>query len=246
VNWKLIGPLVAGTIVVGAAAVYWIANRAAPPRYVTTAVTLGDVVTTITATGSVNPVVVVEVGSYVSGTIATLSCDYNNRVHKGQLCAKIDPKPYQIVVDQDKAELDVAKAQLVKDQANVVYTKTNHERLDLLFSQDSASHDAADTALDAYHQAVASGLTSLRSPRRPRRCRPLRPIWTTPTSSRQWTAENSYASALHPRDGAGPPRLVWHTEEEGKSIDYLREPARSAWQRFEVELMSWLSLDSGL
>ena len=131
------------------------ANRAAPPRYVTTAVTQGDVVTTITASGSVNPVVVVEVGTYVSGTIETLSCDYNTRVHKGQLCAKIDPKPYQVIVDQDQADLDVAKAQLVKDQANVVYTKITHERYDLLFSEDSISHDAADAALNAYNQAVA-------------------------------------------------------------------------------------------
>jgi len=155
VRWKLIGILVAGTVVVGAAAVYWIANRAAPPRYVTTAVTQGDVVTTITASGSVNPVVVVEVGTYVSGTIETLSCDYNTRVHKGQLCAKIDPKPYQVVVDQDQADLAVAKAQLVKDRANVVYTKITHERDDLLYSEDSISHDAADAALDNYNQAVA-------------------------------------------------------------------------------------------
>ena len=154
-SWKLIGLLVAGTVLVGGAAVYWIANRAAPPHYVTTAVTQGDVVTTITASGSVNPVVVVEVGTYVSGTIATLSCDYNTQVHKGQLCAKIDPKPYQVVVDQDQAELDVAKAQLVKDQANVVYTKINHERLDVLLSENSTSHDAADAALNSYNQAVA-------------------------------------------------------------------------------------------
>ena len=154
-NWKLIGLLVAGTVVVGGAVVYWISNRAAPPHYVTTAVTQGDVVTTITASGSVNPVVVVQVGTFVSGTIVTLSCDYNTRVHKGQLCAKIDPKPYQIVVDQNQAELDVAKAQLVKDQANVVYTKISHERYDLLFSEDSTSRDTADVALNAYNQAVA-------------------------------------------------------------------------------------------
>ena len=154
-SWKLVGILVAGTVVVGAAAVYWIANRTAPPRYVTIAVTQGDVVTTITASGSVNPVVVVEVGTYVSGTIETLSCDYNTRVHKGQLCAKIDPKPYQVVVDQDQADLDLAKAQLVKDRANVVYTKITHERDDLLYSEDSISHDAADAALNNYDQAVA-------------------------------------------------------------------------------------------
>ena len=155
VNWKLIGLVVAGTVVIGGAFVYWIVNRSAPPNYVTTAATQGDVVVMITASGSVNPVVVVQVGTYVSGTIETLSCDYNTQVHKGQLCAKIDPKPYQVVVDQDQADLAVAKAQLVKDQANVVYTKINHERLDLLFSENSTSHDAADAALNAYNQAVA-------------------------------------------------------------------------------------------
>lgn len=154
-NWKLITFLVAGTVVAGGAFVYFLVNRAVPPRYVTTAATQGDVVTTITASGSVNPVVVVTVGTYVSGTIATLSCDYNTRVQKGQLCAKIDPKPYQVIMDQDQAELDVAKAQLVKDQANVVYTKISHERYELLYSQDSASHDAVDAALNAYNQAVA-------------------------------------------------------------------------------------------
>src|SRR5450631_4845434 len=148
-NWKLIGFLVAGTVVAACAAVYWTVSRPAPPPYATTAVTQGDVVTTITASGSVNPVVVVQVGTYVSGTIATLSCDYNTRVHKGQLCAKIDPKPYQIIVDQNQAELDVAKAQLVKDQANVAYTKINRARLDLLLSEDSTSRDAADAALNA-------------------------------------------------------------------------------------------------
>ena len=155
-NWKLIGLLaVADHRGRRRGRVLDSEPRTTPPRYVTTAVTQGDVVTTITASGSVNPVVVVQVGTYVSGTIVTLSCDYNTRVHKGQLCAKIDPKPYQIIVDQDQAELDVAKAQLVKDQANVVYTKINHERLDLLFSEDSTSHDAADAALNAYNQAVA-------------------------------------------------------------------------------------------
>ena len=154
-NWKLIGLIAAGIVIVGGAGIYWLANLAAPPHYVTTAVTQGDIVTTITASGSVNPVVVVAVGTYVSGTIATINCDFNTLVHKGQLCAKIDPKPYQIIVDQDQAALDVAKAQLVKDQADVVYTKISHKRSDLLFTQDSISHDAADAALNAYNQAVA-------------------------------------------------------------------------------------------
>ncbi len=155
VKWKLIGLLLAGIALVAAAGVYWIENPAAPVRYATAAVTQGDVTTTISASGTVNPVVVVAVGTYVSGTIETLSCDYNTKVHKGQLCAKIDPKPYQIIVDQNQAELDVAKAQLVKDQANLAYTKINHQRLDLLLTENSISRDAADAALNAYDQAVA-------------------------------------------------------------------------------------------
>jgi HlyD family secretion protein len=155
VKWKLVGLLLAGAAIVAGVGVYWIESPGPPVRYATTAVTRGDVATTINASGSVNPVVVVEVGTYVSGTIETLSCDYNTKVHKGQLCAKIDPKPYQIIVDEDQAELDVAKAQLVKDQANLAYTKLNHERLDLLLSENSTSRDAADVALNAYDQAVA-------------------------------------------------------------------------------------------
>jgi HlyD family secretion protein len=154
-NWKLTGLLVVGVIAVGASAAYWLANRTAAPSYETTPATQGDVSTTITASGSVNPVVIVSVGTYVSGTIQTLSCDYNTRVRKGQLCAKIDPKPYQIVVDQAQAETEVAKAQLVKDQANVAYTKVSHERMDRLYAEGLASHDAADAALNAYQQAVA-------------------------------------------------------------------------------------------
>ena len=106
---------VAAIVAIG---VVWKFNTASPIQYATAPVTRGDVVTTITASGTVNPVTTIEVGTYVSGTIDSLSCDYNTKVLKGQLCAKIDPKPYQVVVDQDQADLDVAKAQVIKDRAN--------------------------------------------------------------------------------------------------------------------------------
>ncbi len=153
-HWKLIA-IVAGLVVTGGGGVYWITSRTPPVHYATTTASRGDVATTITASGTVNPVVIVEVGTYVSGTIETLSCDFNTRVHKGQLCAKIDPKPYQVVVDQNQADLQVAQAQLLKDQANVVYTKVNHGRITTLLAEDSASKDAADAALNAYEQSVA-------------------------------------------------------------------------------------------
>ncbi len=92
------------------------ACRAPTVTYVTQPATRGTVARTVTATGTVNPVLTIIVGSYVSGVIQQLSCDYNTQVKTGQVCAKIDPRPYQAVVDQEKANLAVAKAQLEKDQ----------------------------------------------------------------------------------------------------------------------------------
>jgi HlyD family secretion protein len=154
-NWKLIALVAATVLVATAVGVWWVALRAPPVSYVTSPVTRGDVTITITASGTVNPVITVEVGTYVSGTIESLTCDYNTRVHKGQLCAKIDPAPYQIVVDEDQADLATAEAQIVKDQANVAYTRLANARAALLFKEDSGSRDAADAALDSYNQALA-------------------------------------------------------------------------------------------
>jgi HlyD family secretion protein len=152
---RLVYVAVAAVVIASGAAVWWLALRPPPTSYVTAPVTRGDVATTISASGTVNPVVTVQVGTYVSGTIVSLTCDFNTRVHKGQLCAKIDPAPYQIIVDEDQANLTMAKAQLVKDQANVVYTKLASDRAALLLKENSGSRDAADTSLDAYRQAVA-------------------------------------------------------------------------------------------
>ena len=88
----------------------------------------GDVAPHVTASGSINPVVTVQVGTYVSGVIKELACDFNTRVRKGQLCARIDPLPYQTIVDQAQANLSAAQAQLNKDQANLEYTKLANER----------------------------------------------------------------------------------------------------------------------
>jgi HlyD family secretion protein len=151
---RSIGVAAAAVLILGGGA-WWLTHRAPAGRYVTTPVTRGDVVTAITASGTVNPVVTVEVGSYVSGPIEMLSCDYNTRVRKGQLCAKIDPRPFEVTVAENEASLATSKAQLVKDQAGLAYAKLANARAALLFSQDSGSRDAADAARNAYDQAVA-------------------------------------------------------------------------------------------
>jgi HlyD family secretion protein len=124
-------------------------------QYTTAPVTRGDIVKAVTATGTVNPVLTIIVGTYVSGVIQELFCDYNTKVKKGQLCAKIDPRPYQTIVDQDRANLGVAKAQLVKDQASLAYAKLNWERNGTLAKLGWVSQDTADSAKSTYDQAQA-------------------------------------------------------------------------------------------
>src|SRR6266850_1516892 len=102
-------------------------RRSATDRFVTTPAAKSNLVRSIAATGAVNPVTTVQVGTYVSGPIQTLSCDFNTRVKAGQRCAQIDPRPYQIALDQARANLIAAQAQLAKDRANLEYARSVHE-----------------------------------------------------------------------------------------------------------------------
>jgi HlyD family secretion protein len=124
-------------------------------RYTTAPVSRGPITRTVTATGTVNPELTIIVGSYVSGVIQQLSCDYNTEVKEGQICAKIDPRPYQTVVDQNKANLAVARAQLEKDKASLTYAKVAYERNFRLGQSSAVSQDAVDIAKNAYDQAQA-------------------------------------------------------------------------------------------
>src|SRR5215468_3422493 len=114
--------------VVIVAAGYWLTHRAAAPQYLTGTVTRGDVLRAVTASGTVNPMTTVQVGTYVSGVLQELHCDFNTQVKAGQLCAKIDPRPYQTIVDEESAALGTARAQLAKDQANLSFAKTIYDR----------------------------------------------------------------------------------------------------------------------
>lgn len=137
------------------AAIWWAFGGNTPIRYVTQPAGQGAVTRAVTATGTVNPVLTIIVGSYVSGVIQQLSCDFNTKVTQGQVCAKIDPRPYQTIVDQDKANLANARAQLDKDTASLAYAKITAARYATLVKQDSASKDAADNAQNVYAQAQA-------------------------------------------------------------------------------------------
>ena len=86
-RWSWLAAIVAVAIVF-----LWLKRAPAPTSYVTANVERGDLVRAVTATGTVNPVVTVQVGTYVSGPIVKIYCDFNTEVKKGQICAKIDPR----------------------------------------------------------------------------------------------------------------------------------------------------------
>ena len=97
----LIAGLLSLAVLVAVGTVWWLTTRGATVRYTTTTVSRGAVTRAVTATGTVNPVLTIIVGTYVSGVIQDLYCDYNTQVKNGQVCAKIDPRPYQTIVDQN-------------------------------------------------------------------------------------------------------------------------------------------------
>jgi HlyD family secretion protein len=152
--WPIAGLfLLAVVAAIGVA--WWLTTAEAPVSYTTAPVTRGDVTRAVIATGTVNPVLTIIVGSYVSGVIQQLYCDYNTQVKTGQVCAKIDPRPYQTVVDQSKANLAIVRAQLQKDKAALAYAKLGLERATKLVQTNAVSQDTFDNAKSAYDQAQA-------------------------------------------------------------------------------------------
>jgi HlyD family secretion protein len=117
--------------------------------YQTTTVTRGGLTQSVTATGTLNPVVNVQVGSQVSGNIAKLFADFNSQVKAGQVVAQIDPALFQATVTQ--AEGDLASAQAALELA-----KLNAARTQDLFAKKNSAQADLDQAIANLHQAEAN------------------------------------------------------------------------------------------
>jgi HlyD family secretion protein len=113
----------------------------------------GPVVRTVTTSGVVAPTATAPVGARVSGVIQALDCDANMQVKAGQLCAKIDPRPYQIVVDQNRADLAAAEARLEKDKADLAQAKAAFESHEALAKRPAISRKAIDKLRKAFERA---------------------------------------------------------------------------------------------
>jgi HlyD family secretion protein len=118
-------------------------------------VTKGNIQATVTATGTLNAVTTVQVGTQVSGTIKQLYVDFNSRVKKGQLIAQIDPAAFEAQVRQAEANLFSAQANVDKAQVSLVDTKRTFDRNKELFSKNLIARSDLDTAETNYQTAVA-------------------------------------------------------------------------------------------
>ncbi|HUJ19371.1 MAG TPA: efflux RND transporter periplasmic adaptor subunit [Nitrospirota bacterium] len=124
-------------------------------EYRTESVTKGDIQQTITATGTVNAVTTVLVGTQVSGTIKTLFVDFNSRVKKGQIIAQIDPSTFESQVQQAQANLLAAQANLDKSNSALVDATRTYERNKELFAKNLIPRSDLDTAETNYESAKA-------------------------------------------------------------------------------------------
>src|SRR5437868_2929509 len=121
-------------------------GKGSSSAFQTATVTRGPITQAVTATGTLNPVVNVQVGSQVSGNIQKLFADFNSEVKAGQTVAQIDPALFQAAVTQ--AEGDLATAQAALELA-----KLNATRTETLFKQKNSSQQDLDQATAALHQA---------------------------------------------------------------------------------------------
>lgn len=105
---------------VGAGGWYWFGmKKPDTPQYRTATVEKGQLVASVSATGTLSPVISVQVGSQVSGQLKEVLVDFNSQVSKNQLIARIDPESFEYRVRQAQADLDAARAQVSTQQANI-------------------------------------------------------------------------------------------------------------------------------
>ncbi|MCU6496350.1 efflux RND transporter periplasmic adaptor subunit [Rugamonas sp. A1-17] len=133
--------LAVGLLVICGASAAWYSKSKTPvvepPRFRVAAADTGNITQTVTATGTINPVALINIGSQVSGTVSELKADFNDHVQKGQVLLKLDPTIFNAQIRQGEAQLASARANLRLAQAT-------HQRNQTLVTQSFISPLALD------------------------------------------------------------------------------------------------------
>ena len=149
--------ILAGIVLVGCAAGFFLYKRTPEISYKTAKIERGAIVSTVAATGNLSAVTTVQVGTQVSGTIQKLYVDYNSRVKKGQAIAEIDPSLFNASVEQSQgnylsAEANLQKAKVALADAERTFGRNKKLLSDGIISQ--GDFDASETALQSARASV--------------------------------------------------------------------------------------------
>ncbi|WP_026841914.1 efflux RND transporter periplasmic adaptor subunit [Citrifermentans bremense] len=150
---KIIGAVLL-LLVLGVAG-YFYFKQPPQPQYKTQKVERGSIVSTVSATGTLNAVVTVQVGTQVSGTISKLYVDFNSQVKKGQAIAQIDPALFLSAVQQSRGNALNAEASLAKARVTLADAKRTYNRNKALLAEGIIAQSDLDAAQTAYDAALA-------------------------------------------------------------------------------------------
>ena len=136
-------------LALGGGAAWWFGfhNGETQTKYRTAKVERGDLRVSVAATGTVQPFLLVQVGTQVTGTIQKLMVDFNSKVKANEVVAQIDPSPFQAKVDQDKANVAKAQADVIRVKAQLTQAEKELVRARELQKKELISGSDLDTAV---------------------------------------------------------------------------------------------------
>lgn len=149
IKWALIACII---LLVGMCA---FRKKEAKQELETAPIQTGHIKQTVTASGVINPISTVTIGTQVSGTIKEIYVDYNSEVKEGQLLALIDPDVFEATVAQREAALEIAKAQVQVEENDIIYYKKTLDRIQKLKDSKYSTDKELESAQRNYDNAVA-------------------------------------------------------------------------------------------
>jgi HlyD family secretion protein len=141
--------------------IFFFRTKAPAQKYETVAVDRGDIIENVTATGTLNPVITVRVGSQVSGRIAKLFADFNSEVKEGQIVAQVETDIYESRVAQAKANDQMAKSQTLQSKVGLVDAERDLKRVERLSKEGVRSERDLEIAQAKFEAAEAEYAASI-------------------------------------------------------------------------------------
>ena len=136
----------------------WPVPRGAIIHYVTESIGRGPVTRVVSATGTIDSTTPAQIRAQLSGKIEALYCDPGTKVKAGQICARIDRRPYQIVVERENANLGIALVRLRKNEARLARAKAAFERNQVLAKRGAISRSVLAKSRNAHEKAQARAM----------------------------------------------------------------------------------------